>query len=105
MFWVAVALGMAFIVNAAGVQHSALLQRQMRFDALATIEIVSWLTSVAVGIILAIAGFGYWALAWMAVSLPAVSTAGAWLSTAGFPVPLVAASASVRCWDLAAPSR
>jgi PST family polysaccharide transporter len=85
VFWVAVALGMAFIVNAAGVQHSALLQRQMRFDALAAIEIASWVASVAVGIILAIAGFGYWALAWMAVSMPAVSTAGAWWLTKWIP--------------------
>jgi O-antigen/teichoic acid export membrane protein len=87
VFWVAVALGLAFVVNAAGVQHSALLQRRMRFDALAIIEIASWLASVAVGLILAMNGYGYWALAWMAVILPAVSTAGAWLFARWIPGP------------------
>jgi O-antigen/teichoic acid export membrane protein len=34
LFWVTIALGTAFVFNAAGVQHSALLQRQMRFTGL-----------------------------------------------------------------------
>ena len=33
--------GAGFLFNAAGVQHSALLQRQMRFTALAVISVVS----------------------------------------------------------------
>jgi PST family polysaccharide transporter len=79
LFWVAAAMGLGFVLNSAGVQHAALLQRQMRFVALATVDIVSWVFSVAVGITLSVAGFGYWALVWMAVVLPTASTAGAWL--------------------------
>ena len=33
--WVATVLGTAFLFNAAGIQHSALLQRQMRFTEMA----------------------------------------------------------------------
>jgi O-antigen/teichoic acid export membrane protein len=85
LFWVAVALGSGFVVNAAGVQHGALLQRQMRFVVTATTEIVAWVVSIAVGVGLASTGFGYWSLVWMALTLPAVSTAGAWLTTGWIP--------------------
>ncbi len=39
LFWVTIVLATGFIFNAAGVQHSALLQRQMRFGTLAAIEV------------------------------------------------------------------
>lgn len=85
LFWVAVALGSGFVLNAAGVQHSAILQREMRFVALSVTEITAWVASIAIGIGLAMAGVGYWALVWMAVSLPAVSTGGFWLATGWVP--------------------
>jgi PST family polysaccharide transporter len=78
LFWVAAALGAGFLFNGAGVQHSALLQRQMHFTTLAVIEIISLLVSIAVGIGMAIAGFGYWALVGMAIVSPAVSTVCLW---------------------------
>src|SRR6266851_9526949 len=56
---VTVVLATAFLFNAAGVQHSALLQRQMRFTALATIDTISWVVSTSVGISMAVAGFRY----------------------------------------------
>lgn len=78
-----VAIG--FLFNGAGVQHSALLQRQMRFMALAMIDIVSLVLSTVVAIATAKAGFGYWALAAMTVSLPFTSTAGLWLTCRWVP--------------------
>ena len=40
LFWVTVAMGLGFLFNAAGVQHLALLQRQMRYVTLsANIEV------------------------------------------------------------------
>ena len=41
LFGVTAVLATGFLFNAAGVQHSALLQRQMRFTALAVISVVS----------------------------------------------------------------
>ena len=58
----------AFLFNGVRVQHTAILQRQMRFTALACIDIVSLFISTAVGIGGAKAGYGYWALAAMTVS-------------------------------------
>ncbi|OAI47836.1 hypothetical protein AYO43_03975 [Nitrospira sp. SCGC AG-212-E16] len=78
LFWVTAALAAGFLFNAAGVQHSALLQRQMYFTALSVIETISLLVSVAVGIGMAICDYGYWALVGMAVISPAVSTVCLW---------------------------
>jgi O-antigen/teichoic acid export membrane protein len=78
-------LAAGFIFNAVGVQHSVLLQRQMRFTALAAIDVVSLSASVGVGILMARSGFGYWALVAMAVSNPLFATACLWTCTAWLP--------------------
>lgn len=85
LLWVTIALGTAFVFNAAGVQHSALLQRQMRFTALSTIDVISWLVSTAIGISMALAGFAYWALVTAAVSLPFTGTLCLWATSGWIP--------------------
>lgn len=85
IFWVTVPLAAGFIFNAAGVQHSALLQRQMRFGALAAIEVIALVISIALGIGMAMSGFGYWALVVMTVSQPLAATICVWLVTAWYP--------------------
>jgi O-antigen/teichoic acid export membrane protein len=85
LFWVTIAVGSSFLFNSAGVQHSALLQRQMRFTALATIDVLAWAGSTAIGIAMALAGFGYWALVGAAVSTPIVGTLCMWFATRWIP--------------------
>lgn len=85
LFWLTMVLGLLFLFNAAGVQHSALLQRQMRFTALAIIDVISWAASSIVGIVLALAGFSYWALVVSALSYPLVGTLAMWLTTGWIP--------------------
>jgi PST family polysaccharide transporter len=85
LFGVTVVLAAGFLFNAAGVQHSALLQRQMRFTAMAVIGVVALVVSTAIAIVGAEAGYGYWALVAMTVTLPIVSTMGFWLATAWVP--------------------
>lgn len=85
LFWVTAVLGVGFFLNGLGVQHSALLQRQMRFTTGAAIDIAALLASTAVGILLAWRGFGYWALVAGPLVSPAVSSAGAWLAVAWIP--------------------
>lgn len=80
-------LSAGFVFNAAGIQHIALLQRQLRFVATTVIEIMGLVASVTTGIVMAATGFGYWALAAMAVAAPLVSTTGAWLATRWIPGP------------------
>jgi len=85
LFWIAMVLGAGFRRQCGGVQHSALLQRNMQFEAIAGIEIASWIVSIAVGVGFAMVGVGYWALVWMAFALPAVTTIGVWFATGWIP--------------------
>ena len=85
LLWVTVVLAAGFLFNAAGVQHSAILQRQMRFTALAVINTVGLIVSTALAIGGAKAGYGYWALVVMTVTLPLSITVGCWLATAWVP--------------------
>jgi PST family polysaccharide transporter len=84
---VTLVLGMGFILNAAGVQHSVLLQRQMRFSALAVINTLALLVSAVIGILGAWAGYGYWALVAMTVTQPLSNTVGLWLAASWVPGP------------------
>ncbi|HET9384232.1 MAG TPA: lipopolysaccharide biosynthesis protein [Gemmatimonadales bacterium] len=85
LFWVTIVTGCAFPLNAAGIQHSALLQRHMRFGALAAIDVAAQICSVTMGIAMALLGFGYWALVAAALTLPAVTTTGTWSATRWVP--------------------
>lgn len=85
LLWVTIVLASGFLINAAGVQHSALLQRQMRFTTLAVIQIISLVVSTIIGISVAIAGYRYWALVVMSVTLPLASSIGFWLTTSWIP--------------------
>jgi PST family polysaccharide transporter len=85
LVWVAVVLATGFLFNAAGVQHSAILQRELRFTALAVISTVALVVSTVVAICLAELGYGYWALVAMTVALPLINTIGCWITTKWIP--------------------
>ena len=82
---VSAVLALSFLFNAAGIQHGAMLQRQMRFTALALINTVSLISSVALAVGAALAGYGYWALVAMAVSGPLIASSGFWIAVAWLP--------------------
>ena len=82
---VTISLASAFLFNAAGVQQTATLERQLRFTTLSTIDVISWLTSAAVGITLAAHGFGYWSLVASTTVTPLMYTLCAWLATGWMP--------------------
>lgn len=80
-------LAAGFVFNGAGIQHSALLQREMRFTALAVISTVSLIAGTGIALIVVKAGYGYWALVAMTVTLPLITTILLWLVTAWVPGP------------------
>ena len=49
LVWITTALAASFLFNAAGIQHSALLAREMRFATLAAIEVIALAMSVDAG--------------------------------------------------------
>ena len=78
-------IGSGFIVSGAGIQHGALLSRQMRYGTAAVIDISSELISSAIAIYLAWIGYGYYALAYMIIIQQLITTIGLWYSTKWIP--------------------
>lgn len=87
LLWVTMILAMGFFFNAMGVQHSAMLQREMRFTAIALIDIVALVISVAVGIGMALKGFKYWSLVGMTITTPFLTTILLWIVSGWVPGP------------------
>src|SRR5206468_3839477 len=87
LYWVAVVSGMTFMFNGLAAQHSALLQRAMRFVTQAKIGVLSLMVASATGIVMALLGCRYWSLVGMALAGSIVSTAGVLLAVPWFPGP------------------
>jgi O-antigen/teichoic acid export membrane protein len=85
LFGVTVVLATGFLFNSAGVQHGALLQREMRFTALAVINTIGLVIGTVIAIAGAKAGYGYWSLVAMTLTLPITNTIGFWLATRWVP--------------------
>ena len=85
LYWVTVAMGTTFLINSVGIQHSAHLQRDMRFTTVSVIDTGSTLISTVIGIAAAEAGWGYWALVAMAVASPLIGTMAFWAVTGWIP--------------------
>jgi PST family polysaccharide transporter len=84
LFWVTIALASGFLFTG-DLKNQAILQRQLRYTTLSLIYIVSLSAGVAVGIVMAIAGLGYWALVSMAVVIPVASAIPMWVATGWVP--------------------
>lgn len=69
-------MGLAFVFTSFGATADALLQRRMDYRRLLRVELVSYAFGYAVvGIVLALLGYGIWALAWAVVAQTIVRTA------------------------------
>ena len=78
-------MSLGFLISAGGVQHIALLARQLHYVALTVIEVTSLLVSVAVGIGMALTDFGYWSLVGSTLTLTTFMTIGAWVASGWIP--------------------
>jgi O-antigen/teichoic acid export membrane protein len=79
------ALACSFVIGGFGVQHQALLQRNMRFKVLAAVDVLSVVTGIAVGVAMAISGRGYWSLVAMTLVIACAKTAGVWIALRWIP--------------------
>lgn len=83
-------LALGFVLSGFTVQHWALLRRQMRFVAIAGIEVTADVVGFAAAIGMALAGEGYWALVTQRLVTPALLLVGSWITCRwrpGRPVP------------------
>lgn len=80
LIWITVGYAISIMFTGLYIQHEAILSRQMRFGALAIIEIVSILIALSAAIVAAWFGAGYWALLLNQLVMTLVTVAGAWLA-------------------------
>lgn len=87
LFWLTVAAGFGFLLSAVAVQHSALLQRQLRYTTLTVIEVLSQAVSVAAGVAMAFYGLAYWAILGMTLISTVVYMVCVWVAAGWIPGP------------------
>ncbi len=75
---VMMAMAGALLLSSLAAQHMAILNRRMRFGAIALIEVGALLVSVVVGVVGALAGLGYWSLVAMQLANGFATVALAW---------------------------
>lgn len=76
---ITVAIAGTFLLSGLTVQHQALLRRNLRFTALAVIDMVAVITGLAVGVVMAELNYGYRSLLAMAICSAAVSVCAVWI--------------------------
>jgi len=79
------ALALGFVFNSLGLQHASLLQREMRFTAMAVVNSASLIAAGALAIAAAAGGLGYWALVVMALVGPLFISIGSWMMSGWVP--------------------
>jgi O-antigen/teichoic acid export membrane protein len=75
---ICLAIATSFLWSGASVQHAALLRRTMRFGSLAAIDTGSSVASIAVAVIMAMNGYGYWSLVVRELVRNGLRAVGAW---------------------------
>jgi PST family polysaccharide transporter len=78
-------LSSTFFLSGLTIQHTALLKRQMRFKALAFIQLTSMLVGVVLGVSMAWLGYRYWALVASNVVTVAVTVPLTWCAIPWWP--------------------
>jgi O-antigen/teichoic acid export membrane protein len=75
---VAIGLSVGIVISAASVIHLALLKRAIRFGGVSSNDVVGRAVNTAVAILLALRGWGYWALVAGIIAQQLSMTVGAW---------------------------
>jgi O-antigen/teichoic acid export membrane protein len=73
-------LALRFLLDALASVPQSLLQRAMRFKAVAGVQIASSLTGALVGLVLALLGFGVWSLVFQSLAVAGSTAIAAWMA-------------------------
>lgn len=80
-------LACSYLFSGLGVQHAALLNRQMRYGALGIIDTLSLAAAITIAIVSTQFGAGYWALVILPITNGIFHTAGHWIACDWRPGP------------------
>lgn len=79
LIWITVAISTSFFCGGMTIQHQAILIRKMLFAKIVYLGVVADFLSIVIAIVLAVKGFGYWALVWKEVSRSIFIAIGTWI--------------------------
>jgi len=89
LIWITIVLAVGFVFGGLTVQHQALLRRQMRFKALAALEIISMLVGFVAGLVWAWYRRDYWSLVVLQQTQIITTAVGVWVMCGWRPGPPV----------------
>jgi PST family polysaccharide transporter len=78
-------LSLTFLIGGLRVQHNALIQRQMRFAAMAIRDVATYVVAVTIVIAMALRGAGYWALVAYPLTYNSTAVALTWMMVRWIP--------------------
>jgi O-antigen/teichoic acid export membrane protein len=76
---------LTFVINASAMVQTSRLYKLMQVKMIAASNAIATIVSSAVALVLAIGGFGAWALVWQAITLAAVKSGVLWIATGWRP--------------------
>ncbi len=76
---ISVGMSLSIIFSGMGTCHLALLARNMKFKLSATAQVIATVASTGLAILMAVRGFGFWALVGRTVTVPLVTSLFAWI--------------------------
>jgi O-antigen/teichoic acid export membrane protein len=85
LLWVTIASATVFLFNSLGVQHTALLNRAMRFTTRVRIDILTCTIGAVIAVVMAVLGCGYWSLICQNISIPIVGAVAVWIAMPWMP--------------------
>ena len=85
LLWVTPAFAVILLLNGIAGQHSALLERQLRYSTLTSLDLAGQFINSTVAIAFALGGAGYWALVFGLLAQAMCLTTTYWLATGWMP--------------------
>ena len=89
-----------FVLNALAIVQTNRLMREMNVKMVAVSNIVGQIAGGGLGIGLALAGYGAWALVWQSVTLAAVRTGVLWATGHWLPLPYMTVESFRKTWRI-----
>lgn len=91
---------LTFVLNALAIVQTNRLMKRMDVKMIAISNVVAQVLGGALGIVLALKGFGAWALVWQSVALAAVKTSILWMTGKWLPVCWIRLESLKKIWRI-----
>lgn len=91
---------LTFVLNGLAIVQTNRLMKQMDVRMLAISNIIGFIVSGTVGVWLAVAGYGAWAMVWQQVSLAGVKTLVLWLTGGWLPKLIFSMKSLKEIWEV-----